>query len=72
MLKLKDIPSLPDDAVDLLGAVGYLDATDLAEVNTESLQAELAQANVQLKIIDVHPTSEQIEEWKRATAEHSV
>lgn len=36
MLKLKDIPSLPDDAVDLLGAVGYLDATDLAEVNTES------------------------------------
>ncbi len=70
MPKLQDIPALPSDAVDLLGAVGYLDASDLAGVDSAELQAELAKANDKLKIIDEHPTTEEIGKWKGAAANY--
>ncbi len=65
MPKLKDISSLPNDATELLEAVGYLDAVDLIEADVDELLEELVKANEKLGIASDTPTEEALKEWQQ-------
>ena len=64
MPQLQSISSLPRDAVDLLEAVGYMDAQELSESNTSDLIDELIKANGTLQIMPADPTRDQLLVWK--------
>lgn len=64
MPQLQSISSLPRDAVDLLEAVGYMNAQELCESNTSDLIDELIKANGALQIMPAAPTLDQLLDWK--------
>ncbi|BDS08531.1 hypothetical protein NT6N_35710 [Oceaniferula spumae] len=64
MPKLQDISDLPSEAAELLEAVGYLDAEDLAEANLSDLHSELVKANSKLHILSESPDQETVAEWQ--------
>jgi hypothetical protein len=72
MPKLQDIAEIPRDAVDLLEALGYLDAEDLPGSDTQELLGELVKANNKLAIMPENPTEEIVEEWKNAASGDSA
>lgn len=64
MLKLEDITDLPSDAIELLEAVGYLDARELGEADPRDLVAELVKANKALGIMSDVPTVDDVKTWQ--------
>jgi len=64
MIKIQDIPKLSEGEVELLEAVGYLDAVDLIDVDSQQLYSELVKANETLAILADHPTEDQIKSWQ--------
>ncbi|NWK56334.1 hypothetical protein HW115_11985 [Verrucomicrobiaceae bacterium N1E253] len=64
MPRLQSIASLPADELDLLEAVGYLDAQELCEANPVELLDELIKANRTLELIPHEPTAELLDHWK--------
>jgi hypothetical protein len=69
MPQLQSIAALPHDAVDLLEAVGYLDAQELCGAHTQELIEELIEANKALAIMPKSPTAEQLDDWKKIARE---
>ncbi len=76
MLTLQSIPDLPSEAVDLLEAVGYLEAREFCAAENASLLEEILKANEALGIVSDPPQLADIEEWKAlvlsALDEHSA
>lgn len=70
MPKLEDITDLPSDAVELLGAVGYLDARDLGEADPGDLVAELVKANKALGIMSDTPTVGHVKTWQETSSNY--
>ena len=66
MPKLQDIQDIPADAIELLEAVGYLDAHELSEADSTELCEELVKANAVLEITGKDPTLDDVEQWKLA------
>ncbi len=64
MPQLQSIDALPSDAVDLLEAVGYMDAQELCESDAGELLKELIKANEALGILEGAPTADHLESWK--------
>lgn len=65
MPKLQDISDIPSDAVELLEAVGYLDAHDLSDADTDELCDELVKANDKLQISVTDPTADDVRAWQK-------
>lgn len=63
MPSLQSIASFPQDAVDLLEAVGYLNAEEVCNANRHELLEELTKANTALGLMDETPDSEQLSQW---------
>ena len=68
MPKLEDIIDLPSDAVELLEAVGYLDAHELGEADPRELVAELVKANKALGIMADAPTVDHVKTWQETSS----
>ncbi|MFK7912123.1 MAG: hypothetical protein AB8F34_16220 [Akkermansiaceae bacterium] len=70
MPKLQNITTLPKDAVDLLEAVGYLEARELLDANSEELKGELDKANDKFHIAGADPSLDDIAEWKKIASDY--
>lgn len=69
MSKLTSIVSFPEDAIDLLEAVGYMDTQDLCDADARDLTEEMIKANNTLEIMSESPTFEQCIEWQSLARE---
>lgn len=64
MPQLQSIASFPADVIDLLEAVGYMDARELCAANPSELMAELVKANELLGFMSEPPTANHLADWK--------
>ncbi|MGB0775310.1 MAG: DUF4332 domain-containing protein [Akkermansiaceae bacterium] len=64
MKLLEDIAELPPEAIELLEAVGYLDAEDLTGADAAELQQELEKANTQLRLMATAPSQDDVKQWQ--------
>lgn len=66
MHSLQSIDQLPKDAIDLLEAIGYLDAREFSTADRLELLDEMVKANAVLGIMGKVPDEDQVRQWQES------